>query len=97
MDLNQNKLTKNEWNNTEISVDNEEEKILKLICKGYHDVNLIYNDNLSVLGFAKLEASQEMHEYLYRLYFEKDIDKLVKNNELDFSVSLSKKKKVKIR
>ena len=39
MDLNQQKLTKIEWDTTEIPVSKEEKEILDLIVKGYHDKN----------------------------------------------------------
>ena len=49
MDLNQQKLTKIEWDTTEIPVSKEEKEILDLIVKGYHDVNIIYNKTILLL------------------------------------------------
>ena len=46
MDLNQQKLTKTEWDTTEIPISSEEKEILKLIIDGYKDVNILYNKNL---------------------------------------------------
>ena len=45
MDFNQDKLTKNEWNGTEIPISKEEKEILQMIRHGYHDVNYNYNKN----------------------------------------------------
>ena len=54
MDLNQQKLSKREWDTTEIPVTPDEKEILKMIVSGYHDVNIIYNKNLSMINFLKL-------------------------------------------
>ncbi len=43
MDLNQQKLTKTEWESTEIPISDDEKEIIKLIIEGFHDVNYIYN------------------------------------------------------
>ena len=59
MDLNQTKLTKTEWNSTEIPVSTEEKQILKLICDGYHNVNLIYNNNL--VEYSKIKQNAYYH------------------------------------
>jgi hypothetical protein len=40
MDLKQSKLTKTEWNNTEITVSDNEIFVLKTIVEGFHDRNL---------------------------------------------------------
>jgi hypothetical protein len=95
MDLNQNKLTKTEWNNTEIPVSPEEKKILKLICDGYHDVNLINNDNLSLIGYAKLDSYEEMHNHLYKVYFEKEVKKLNKKYEIPYEIKIKEKKSLR--
>ena len=49
MDLNQQKLTKTEWDTTELMVSAEEKEILNLIIKGYDDVNIIYNKKIDTL------------------------------------------------
>lgn len=88
MDLNQQKLSKREWDTTEIPVSQDEKEILALIIKGYHDVNMIYNKNMSMISFMKLEPNENIKDYLYTEYFEKVIDKLVRKYELDFDSSL---------
>ena len=40
MNLQQIKLTKEEWQSIEIPVSDKEKEILQLILKGFHDVNL---------------------------------------------------------
>jgi hypothetical protein len=73
MDLTQSKLSKAEWTNIEISVSEQESKILHLIRDGYHDVNLKRNNTLSLLGCMKIEASPEIHAHLFIKYFDSEI------------------------
>ena len=79
MDLQQRKLTKSEWNATEVPVSNEEEKILTMIIKGYHDVNIRHNDTKKLFEFMKVQNTEEMVEYLYFQYFQEIINKLSKS------------------
>ena len=95
MDLNQSKLTKTEWNNTEIPVNDEEKKILKMICDGYHNVNLIHNNNLSLFGYIKFTPNDELQDHLYKIYFEGEVKKLNKNYEIPFTLKINEKKKLK--
>ena len=88
MDLNQQKLSKREWDTTEIPVSQEEKEILTLIIKGYHDVNIMYNKNMSMINFMKLEPNENIKDYLYTEYFEKAIYKLVHKYEVEFDSSL---------
>ena len=88
MDLNQQKLSKREWDTTEIPVSQEEKEILTLIIKGYHDVNIMYNKNMSMINFMKLEPNENIKDYLYTEYFEKMIYKLVHKYEIEFDSSL---------
>ena len=48
MDLNQRKLTKEEWNGIEIPVNDREKNILNLITSGFHNVQIKNNHNLSL-------------------------------------------------
>jgi len=89
MDLNQQKLSKREWDTTELSVTSEEKEILKMIVSGYHDVNIVYNKNLSMINFLKLEPNENITEYLYIEYFKPVIVKLVDKYEVEFDYSFS--------
>ena len=73
MDLKQTKLTKIEWNNTEVPVDPDEMRILELIRDGYHDVNTKSNVNQSMFQVVKIEVTPENESHLYQLYFEKEV------------------------
>jgi hypothetical protein len=78
MDLSQVKLSKTEWENIEIPVSEQEKNILTLICQGFHDPNVRINNNQSMLSFIKMDNTLDNELYLYKLYFEKDVDKLLK-------------------
>ena len=58
MDLQQNKLTKAEWESIEIPSTNEEKKILKLIVAGFHNINIKNNETLSILSYLKLSNTE---------------------------------------
>jgi len=95
MDFNQDKLTKNEWNGTEIPISKEEKEILQMIRHGYHDVNYNYNKNQSLLGILKIEPSDDMMNYLYATYFDNLVQKMIKRYDLDYKVQFNAKKKAK--
>jgi hypothetical protein len=76
MDLNQRKLTRNEWNSIEISVSKSEIDILKMIISGYNDVNVKINNNNSIFTFLKIEYSDKMEDYLYNKYLRERTDEI---------------------
>lgn len=78
MDLTQSKLTKSEWMNVEIPVSDNEKAILKLINDGFHDVNIRINKNLSLFQMMKIEFSEENEAHLFKEYFEKEIQEIIK-------------------
>ena len=92
MDLKQRKLNRNEWNSIEISVSQSEIDVLKLIMKGYRDVNIKINNNNSIFTFLKIEYSDKMEDYLYNKYLRKRTDKI----EEDLQSLNSNYKKMKI-
>lgn len=79
MDLNQRKLTKAEWESIELSISQEEKKVLQLIIDGYCDVNIHVNHHPSLFGFLKIEYNEWMEDYLYNKYFLKKIESMIKN------------------
>lgn len=98
MDLDQQKLSKSEWNNIEVPVSETEQKILGLIVDGYHDVNIRKNDTTSLLAYMKIEHTVAIEQELYKKYFEPKIDGLKKKYMKPeiIKVSLEKKKKKSI-
>ena len=95
MDLKQRKLTRSEWNNTEVPVSENEMRILTLIIKGYHDVNISYNDTKTLLEFMKIENVDVMMAHLYVKYFEDIINTLKEKYSLDIEICAKTKKKIK--
>ena len=59
MDLQQRKLTKAEWDSIEVPLSNEEKHINHLICNGFHNVTLKQNSTISLLGYLKVQNSDE--------------------------------------
>ena len=95
MDLSQVKLSKTEWENIETPVSDTEKKILSLICDGYNNPDITYNYNLSLMSFIKMENTLDNEVYLYKLYFEKDIQTLLSKFptfQYDFPAELKGKK-----
>ncbi len=78
MNLNQNKLTKNEWDNIEIPISLKEKNINNLIINGYDDINLVFNDSLSIMAYLKVRYSEEMEIYIYDKYLKPYLEKVNK-------------------
>ena len=78
MDLEQNKLSRQEWNNLETPVSNDEKTILDIIDKGYDNIDLSTNKNLSLNQLLKIEVTESIDLYLYNKYFKSDIDNIQK-------------------
>ena len=95
MDLAQRKLSKEEWDSLEVPVSQDELRILKLIQDGYDDVNIVYNDTLSLINFIKISegGTEEHHRFLYDEYIKTPFDNLTKKYKLKMSKTEKKKKK----
>jgi len=91
----QTKLTSDEWNSIEIPESAEEVEILTLIIKGFHNVNLIYNNAKSISSILKITSSEEMDNHLYMLYFKNDINKLIQKYKLSIPPITKSKKEIK--
>ena len=68
MDLNQRKLTKEEWNGIEIPVNDREKNILNLITSGFNDVQIKNNHNVSLIDFLKIPPTQASIDYTFEFY-----------------------------
>lgn len=94
MDLKQCKLSKTEWNNTEIPLNEHEIFILNVIKTGYANVNVRMNMNKSMFQMIKIENTPENESYLYEKYFEASVKEMVKKygaNNLTTSYSIKAK------
>lgn len=100
MDLKQTKLTKTEWNNTELPISNSEKFILDVIKEGYSDVNVKKNMNKSLFDFVKIDYNTENEIFLYEKYFEKELKDIIKKYgqqiKIDNVKSQKKSKKIDI-
>jgi len=84
MDLEQNKLSKAEWESIEIPLIDSEKKILKLIIKGFHDVNIKENDTLSIISYLKLPKNKSFEEYIYIKYLQPVISDIYKKYNIKY-------------
>jgi len=88
MNLFQTKLTRSEWNSTEVPVSETEKEILQLIVSGYHDVNIKYNKHLSLFGFLRIEKNDSLEDYLYQTYFNERISGIEKKYKWEAVVKI---------
>ena len=90
MDLEQRKLSKEEWDSLEIAVSPEELGILKMIHVGFDSPGITSNATTTLLNFIKLsiqddkngKKKREFDEYLYKTYFQDMIDKMFEEHNL---------------
>lgn len=90
MDLKQSKLTKGEWNNTEVPISDDEKFILSTIIEGSKNVNIRKNNNKSMFDSIKIEYKVENEMFLYKKYFEKSVKDMHKYN-INFEIQDMKK------
>lgn len=95
MDLQQRKLTKDEWNSIEVPVEEEELRIIRLIQDGYSNVNIKTNKTLSLMGYLKITYSNIIDQYVFCKYLQPDI--MAMSTKYTLSVSPIKVKKDKIK
>jgi hypothetical protein len=65
MDFSQDKLSKKEWDATEIPVSPAEMTVLKLITSGFDNVNIKQNGCDSIFTNLKIEYSEPLNNYIY--------------------------------
>ena len=74
------KLTKSEWDYTEIPEPQSEQDIMRLIIDGYSNVLISKSSQLSLLSYLKITPSDEMHFHLYSVFYKQAIEQLVKRH-----------------
>jgi len=84
MDLNQRKLSKSEWDSIEMPVSDDEASVLKLISKGFSDINIRTNKTNSLINFLKIEYTQQMEDFLYNKHFAKRIKDLLDRYKITY-------------
>jgi hypothetical protein len=85
------KLTGEEWNGVEIMESEDEMRILKLIIDGFHDVNITFNIQQSLISRLKITQTSEMDDYIFNEYFKKWIERI-----MSMSVIATRSKKFEI-
>lgn len=84
MDLKQRKLSKSEWDSIEMPVSEEESDVLKLITRGFTDVNIKTNKTNSLFTFLKIEYSQQMEDFLYNRHFATRIKSILDTHRINY-------------
>jgi len=84
MDLQQNKLTKAEWESIEIPSTEDEKNILKLIVKGFQNVNIKENNTLSILSYLKLQNLDHINDYIFMKYLQPEIISIYKKYNITY-------------
>lgn len=70
MDLNQNKLTRDEWNSIERPINQEDLKIVEMIVNGYNNINIKMNNSLSLLNYLKISNNNSIDLFVYIQYLQ---------------------------
>ena len=84
MDFSQDKLTKKEWDATEIPVSDAEMKVLKLITEGFLNVSIKINDCDSIFTYLKIEYSEALDNYIYVRFLKDKVSNIAKKCKADF-------------
>ena len=71
----------------EILLSKEKLEILKVIIKGYYNVNYSYNKTNSLQSYLKITDSLEMQDYLYNIYFSEKINSLIKKYNIPYNIT----------
>lgn len=66
-DFKQTKLTKEEWEQTEIPIKPEDKKIVELIKEGYHNINITKNNTISLMRYLKVYNDKENNNQYNKL------------------------------
>ena len=98
MDLAQRKLSQEEWESLEVPVGLQELRILRLINSGYGDVNIAFNDALSLINHIKMTGcTEEHHQFLYNEYLRPSFEKIIKRVRIQLPPTKGKTKKPKLK
>ena len=99
MDFSQKKLTKYEWEAIEQPLPKNEIAILQMVHKAYANVHYSYNTNKSLIDVMKLTIDKKglIHNFLFSLYFEQNIKKIIKTNNLTYKIKHFKTKDIAIK
>lgn len=74
------KLSKSEWDYTEVPENQSEKDIMQMIIHGFNDVNIVRTSQQSLISFLKITPSHEMHQHLYATFYQNALETLVKKH-----------------
>ena len=100
VDLHQKKLSKAEWDYTEIPESREEIEILNMIKAGFNNVNIRFNTTKSIIGILKTSMNQEIMVFLFNKYFKTRVEEICEEYEYtDFNCEqiIGKNKNLKLK
>jgi hypothetical protein len=78
MDLNQRKLTSNEWEFIEKPLEPSEIKIINLIKEGFIKTDIKKNDTLCLIDYIKIENNKDREKFIYVRYLQDNFIKILK-------------------
>lgn len=100
VDLHQKKLSKAEWDYTEIPESREEIEVLNMIKAGFNNVNIRFNTTKSIIGILKTSINEEIMVFLFNKYFKKRVEEICEEAEYtDFNCEqvIGKNKNLKLK
>jgi hypothetical protein len=100
VDLHQKKLSKAEWDYTEIPESREEIEVLNMIKAGFNNVNIRFNTTKSIIGILKTSMSEEIMVFLFNKYFKTRVEEICEEAEYtDFNCEqvIGKNKNLKLK
>ena len=100
VDLHQKKLSKAEWDYTEIPESREEIEVLNMIKAGFNNVNIRFNTTKSIIGILKTSINEEIMVFLFNKYFKNRVEEICEEAEYtDFNCEqvIGKNKNLKLK
>jgi hypothetical protein len=100
IDLHQKKLSKAEWDYTEIPESREEIEVLNMIKAGFNNVNIRFNPSKSIIGVLKTSINEEIMVFLFNKYFKKRVEEICEEAEytdFDCEKVIGKNKNLKLK
>lgn len=88
MDLNQIKLSKEEWNNLEMPINNYLKKVLVILRDGFTNLDISKSNIININTYLKINNTENIDKYIYITYIEPNILNI---NNLNYKKKNSKK------
>ena len=83
------KLTKSEWDYTEIPETQAEQDIMRMIIGGYNNVHITRTNQQSLISWLKISPSAEMHFHLYGAFYQAELSVILKRHRKNVGVAIS--------